>query len=47
MCPFVYNACVVIAWEDLDAVNRFNYTRWVAIVTPTDRPKSARNRYAM
>ena len=27
-----------------DPVNRFNHTSWVAIVTPTDRPKSVRNR---
>ena len=25
-------------------VNRFNYTSWVAVVTPTDRLKSVRNR---
>ena len=25
-------------------VNRFNHTSWVALVTPTDRPKSTRNR---
>ena len=31
-------------WEGWDPVNRFNYTSWVAIVTPTDRPKSVRNR---
>ena len=30
--------------EGLDPVNRFNHTSWVAIVTPTDRPKSVRNR---
>ena len=26
------------------AVNRLNHTSWVAIVTPTDHPKSVRNR---
>ena len=31
-------------WEGWDPVNRFNHTSWVAIVTPTDRPKSVRNR---
>ena len=33
-------------WEGWDPVNRFNYTSKVAIaiVTPTDRPKSVRNR---
>ena len=25
-------------------VNQVNHTRWVAIVTPTDRPQSVRNR---
>ena len=25
-------------------VNRFNHTSWVDVVTPTDRPKSVRNR---
>ena len=25
-------------------VNRFNHTSWLAIVSPTDRPKSVRNR---
>ena len=28
----------------MDPVNRFNHTNWVAIVTPTDRPKSVSNR---
>ena len=27
-----------------DPVNRFNHTSWVAVVTPTDRPKSVGNR---
>ena len=31
-------------WEGWDPVNRFNHTCSVAIVTPTDRPKSVRNR---
>ena len=30
--------------EGRDPVNRFNHTSWVAIATPTDRPKSVRNR---
>ena len=30
-----------------DPVNRFNHTSLVAIVDPTDRPKSARNRYVI
>ena len=31
-------------WEGWDPVNRFNHASRVAIVTPTDRPKSVRNR---
>ena len=31
-------------FEGCDPVNRFNHTSWVAIVTPTDRRKSVRNR---
>ena len=30
-------------WEG-GPVNQVNYTSWVAVVTPTDRPKSVRNR---
>ena len=30
-------------WVSWSSVNRFNYTSWVAVVTPTDRPKSVRN----
>ena len=30
--------------EGYDSVNRFNHTSQVAIVTPSDRPKSVRNR---
>ena len=33
-------------WEGW-AVNQVNHTRWVAVVTPTDRPKSVRNRYVI
>ena len=29
-------------WEGWDPVNRLNHTSWVAIVTPTDHPKSLR-----
>ena len=28
---------------DVGPVNQVNHTSWVAVVTPTDRPKSARN----
>ena len=31
-------------WESWDPVNRLNHTSLVAIVTPSDRPKSVRNR---
>ena len=31
-------------WEGWDSVNRFDNTSWVAVDTPTDRPKSDRNR---
>ena len=31
-------------WEGWDPVNWFNHTSWVAIVDPTDRRKSVRNR---
>ena len=29
------------------SVNQVNHTSWVAVVTPTDRPKSVRNRYVI
>ena len=31
-------------WEGWVPVNRFNHTSWVAVATPTDRPKSVCNR---
>ena len=31
-------------WEDWAPINRINHTCWIAVVTPTDRPKSVRNR---
>ena len=30
-------------WKSWDPINRYNHTSWMAIVTPTDRPKSVRN----
>ena len=33
-----------VAVDLLWPVNRVNHTSWVAVVTPTDRPKSVRNR---
>ena len=34
-------------WEDWAPVNRFNHTSGMTAVIPTDRPKSARNRFAI
>ena len=31
-------------WQGCDHVIQFYHTSWVAVVTPTDRPKSVRNR---
>ena len=42
MCPFDYTAVVVNG--KVGPVNQVNHTSWVAVVTPTDRPKSVRNR---
>ena len=42
VCPFDYTA-VVGSWK-VGSVNQINHTSWVAVVTPTDRPKSVRNR---
>ena len=41
MCPFDYTA---IAGVGRLARKPVNHTSWVAVVTPTDRPKSVRNR---
>ena len=43
VCPFDYTAFVV-SGEGWVPVNRFNHTSWMTFVTPTDRPKSVRNR---
>ena len=42
MCPFDYTA--VAGSGNVEPVNQVNHTSWVAVVTPTDRPKSVRNR---
>ena len=42
VCPFDYTA--VAASGKVGPVNQVNHTSWVAVVTPTDRPKSVRNR---
>ena len=41
-CPFDYTA--VAGSGKVGLVNQVNHTSWVAVVTPTDRPKSVRNR---
>ena len=45
MSFWLHGCC--IGWEGWDPGNRFNYTSWVAIVKPADRPKSVRNRYVI
>ena len=40
--PFDYTA--VAGSGKVGSVNQVNHTSWVAVVTPTDRPKSVRNR---
>ena len=42
MCPFDYMAVAVSG--KVGPENQVNHTSWVAVVTPTDRPKSVRNR---
>ena len=41
-CPFDYTA--VAGSGKVGPVNQVNHTSWVAVVTPTDRPKSVRDR---
>ena len=41
VCPFDYTAVAVSGKVGRKPVN---HTSWVAVVTPTDRPKSVRNR---
>ena len=41
MCPFDYTA--VAGSGKVGPVNQVNHTSWVAVVAPTDRPKSVRN----
>ena len=45
VCPFDYTA--VAGSGKVGPVNKVNHTSWVAVVTPTDRPKSVRNRYVI
>ena len=44
VCPFDYTAVAINGKVGINPVNRFNYTSWEDVVTPTDRPKSVRNR---
>ena len=42
MCPF---DCTAVAGSGkVGSVNQVNHASWVAVVTPTDRPKSVHNR---
>ena len=42
VCPFDYTS--VAGSGTVGPVNQVNHTSWVAVVTPTDRPTSVRNR---
>ena len=42
VCPFVYTA--VAGSGKVGPVHQVNHTSWVAVITPTDRPKSLCNR---
>ena len=42
VCPFDYTA--VAGSGKVGHVNQVNHTSWMAVVTPTYRPKSVRNR---
>ena len=42
VCPFDYTA--VAGSGKVWPVNQVNHTSWVAVVTPTDRPRSISNR---
>ena len=42
LCPFDYTA--VAGSGKVGPINQVNHTSWVAVVTPTARPKSVRNR---
>ena len=45
VCPFDYTA-VAGSWK-IGPVNQVNHTSWMAVVTPSDRPKSVRNSYVI
>ena len=42
VCPFDYTAAA--GNGKVGSVNQVNHTSWVAVITPTDRPQSVRNR---
>ena len=44
-CPFDYTA--VAGSGKVGPVNQVNHTSWMAVVTPTDRPKSVRSRFVI
>ena len=41
---FIWLHCCCSEWEGWYSLTRYNHTSWVTVVTPTDRPKSVRNR---
>ena len=41
---FLLIARLLRKWDGWALINRFNHTSWVVVVSPTDRPKSVRNR---
>ena len=41
---FDYIAFVVSGW---DYINQFNHISWMAVVTPTDRPRQVYNNYVI
>ena len=43
-CEFLSRSNFLYLWEGWYPVNQFHHTSWVAVVTPTDRPKSVCNR---
>ena len=47
MHQLVFDYTAVAGIGKVGPVNQVNHTSWVAVVTPTDRPKSVRNRYVI
>ena len=44
VCIQIFDYTAVAGSGKVGPVNQVNHTSWVAVVTPTDRPKSVRNR---